>query len=276
MAIEAVYSYPDDYDLELSARAVDDIPFWQNILACEKPRTVLEVGCGTGRITLPLARQGARQGFQVTGLEAEGPMLDRAAERRAAEPPDVQRALRLVRGDLRSMDLQGRFDAIVLPYGIAHHLVGLDDQIAAWDALRRHLCDGGLLAVDVGAPEMQTLARERAGTERHVDLEVAGEDGRRLRRTVASRYDPAEQLTTHAYVYDVRHPDGSRHRYRSDFAMHVFYPREMKLLCRLADFTIERVYGSYHGEPFDDGSELMITLARANRDHPRGKEAQGD
>ena len=264
MAIEEVYLYPEDYDLELAAKNIHDIPFWQALLRREQPRRVLEVGSGTARITLPLARQGAHEGFQVTGLEAEGPMLARAEERRAAEPADVRRAMQLVRGDLRTMDLGTCFDVILLPYGIAHHLTCLDDQIAAWHNLRRHLRTGGLLVVDVGAPGMRALAEAHAGTERHVDLEATGEDGRHLRRTVASRYDPASQLATHAYIYDARHPDGSRHRYHSNFAMHIFYPREMELLCRLAGFTVERVLGSYRGEPFDGKSELMITLARAS------------
>jgi SAM-dependent methyltransferase len=263
MAIEEIYRYPDDYDLELAAREVDDIPFWQGLLRRETPHTVLEVGCGTGRITLPLARQGARQGFQVIGLEAEQPMLDRASQRCAAEPAEVQRALQLVHGDLRTIDLRTRFEAILLPYGIAHHLICLDDQIAAWRNARRHLHPGGLLAVDVGAAEVQVLAEEYEGTERHVDLEAQGDDGRHLRRTVASRYAPAEQLATHAYVYDAENADGSHHRYRSDFKMHVYYPREMELLCRLTGFEVERLIGSYRGEPFDDRSALMIALARA-------------
>jgi hypothetical protein len=82
-------------------------------------------------------------------------------------------------------------------------------------------------------------------------------------RTVASRYAPATQVITHAYEYQVTDRDGGRRCYPSAFAMHVYFPHQMELLCRYTGFTVEAMLGSYAGEPFGDHSELMITLARA-------------
>jgi len=263
MAVEAVYLHPEDYDLEVASRRVDDIPFWLDLAQKERPRRFLEVGSGTGRLSIPLARAAAKQGFEVVGLEAEELMLARARQLCQAEPSPAQQALTLVQGDVRTMRLPWHFELIALPYGIAHHLIEVDDQIAALRSAREHLHPGGLLCIDLGAPDMQFLAQAQQGVPRHVDLDAEAPSGHRLTRTVASTYTPAEQRVVHAYRYESVKPDGGRDAYPSDFTMHVFFPREVELLCRHTGFRIERMLGSYGGKPYADQSLLMIVLARA-------------
>lgn len=263
MTIEEVYRHPDDYDLELAARNVDDEPFWRNIVRREQPTRVLEIGCGTGRLTLPLARDGAECGFTVIGLDPEPAMLARAEQRQRAEPEAVRAAVRFVRGDVRTWQWDESFDVVLMPYGAAHHLTELEDQIAAWHRVRRHLTAHGLFGVDVVAPDLPCLVRAITGSPRMMDMDVTDSTGRRLRRSDAVRYAPASQLATHAYEYECGASDGARHSYRSDFAMHVYFPRELELLFRMADFRLERILGSYQGEPFGDAAPLMIALGRA-------------
>lgn len=264
MAIEEVYLHPEDYDLEVASRQVEDLPFWLEVVRRETPRRVLEIGCGTGRLTIPLGREGWRRGFHVTGLEAEQPMLERARRCWEDEPERARKALSLVHGDVRSLDLPGTFDLVLMPYGVAHHLLTLDDQEQAFRAVRRHMRPGGLFCVDVGAPDMQFLARATAAcTDRVMDMDVGDRRGRQLRRSVASAYQPAEQLMMHHYRYESDQPGGAHLQYPSDFSMHVYFPRELLLLCRLAGFTVESLSGSYDGEPFNDSSTLLIVAARA-------------
>ena len=123
---EAIYRHPEDYDLEIAAHDVRDLPFWLDLLQQEHPRRVLEVGCGTGRLTVPLARAGARSGFTVTGLDPEAEMLTRADTLAAAEAAATRAALRFVQGDVRALDLDEQHDVVLMPYGAAHHLLGLD------------------------------------------------------------------------------------------------------------------------------------------------------
>ncbi|HEX8982713.1 MAG TPA: class I SAM-dependent methyltransferase [Ktedonobacterales bacterium] len=271
MTVEAVYLRPDDYELETLSRDIGDIPFWSSLLRRERPKRVLEIGSGCGRLTLPLARLGAEQGFIITGLEMEPAMLRRAQEHARAESADTRRALRLMLGDARDLDgalrhSDGRattFDVIIMPYGVAHHLTTCDARLSAWRGARRWLRAGGLLAVDVAAPDVARMAAGRVEeTPRACDLEVS-RDGRTLRRTVATHYDGATQVETHAYEYHVQEPDGAQHDYRSDFQMYVYFPHEIETLFRTTGFTLERLIGSYHGEPFCADSPLQIGLGRA-------------
>lgn len=271
MPVEEVYLRPDDYELETLSRDIGDLPFWSSLLRRERPRHVLEIGCGCGRLTLPLARLGAQRGFTVTGLEMEPAMLQRAQEHARAESPDTRRALRLMLGDARDLDSALRscdgpttiFDVILMPYGVAHHLTTADTRLNAWRGARRWLRAGGLLAVDVAAPNVARMAAGRTGeTPRACDLEVS-RDGRTLHRTVATQYDSAAQVEMHAYEYHVREPDGAERDYRSNFKMYVYFPHEIETLFRATGFALERLIGSYRGEPFAADSPLQIGLGRA-------------
>ncbi|HEY8282898.1 MAG TPA: class I SAM-dependent methyltransferase [Chloroflexota bacterium] len=263
MAVEAIYEHPDHYDLEVASREVKDLEFWRTLLLRERPVRVLEVGSGTGRLTLPLARLGSKHGFSMTGLELEPTMIQRARAHAAREQDQLGDVLQYIEGDIRLSQLPESYDAILLPYGVGHHLVDLDDQLTAWRNIRRHLAPGGLLAIDLEAPDFSTLSRALTGTGPRPDLDIQGSDGQRIRRSAASHYEQATQLATHAFYYNVTSGDDSRDQYASEFAMHVYFPREVELLCRATGFTVERMLGSYAGEPFGDHSRVMIALARA-------------
>lgn len=263
---EEIYRHPHDYDLELAAQRVGDVDFWTAMLRHEQPRRVLELGCGTGRLTIALAQLGRAQGFRVTGLDREPQMLARAlARRQSASAPD-RAALQFVAADLRQLPLRERFDVVLLPYGTAHHLATLDDQLAVWRAVRRLVAPHGLFAVDVCAPDLALLARARERTDRAEDLVARGDDGRVLRRSVAVTYDAATQQAVFDYAYVVQQPDGASHEYQSPFAMHVYYPRELLLLFQATGFHVEQIIGSYAGEPFGATSPLLIALARPTAD----------
>jgi len=262
MAVVAIYQHPDDYDIEVAAREVKDFDFWQALLLRERPARVLEVGSGTGRLTLPLARLGAIHGFSITGLELEPAMIARARERAAQEAGHLGAALRYTQGDIRSCQLPESYDVILLPYGVGHHLQELEEQLAAWRNVRRHLEPGGLFAIDLEAPDLSILARALDGTAPRPDLDARGANGRRISRTAACHYEQGTQLATHVFHYHVTNADGGRDHYSSEFAMHVYFPREVELLCRATGLTVERVLGAYTGEPFDNRSRVMITLAR--------------
>src|SRR5579862_1418216 len=110
LAVETIYHYPLDYELEVASEQVQDVPFWTDLTQREHPHLVLEIGCGTGRITLPLARVGAQCGFSLIGLDLEAAMLARARERAQAETDTVQGALRFVQADARTFALEERFE----------------------------------------------------------------------------------------------------------------------------------------------------------------------
>ena len=81
--MEAIYERPRDYDLEHEGDD-EDVAFYLPLLARWRPRRVMELASGSGRVTMPLARAAAAGGIQVVGLERDGPMLEAARRKRAS------------------------------------------------------------------------------------------------------------------------------------------------------------------------------------------------
>jgi SAM-dependent methyltransferase len=266
MTVEPIYQHPEDYELEVASQRLRDEAFWSDLVRRERPRRVLEIGCGTGRLTIPLAREGMCSGFTITGLDTEAAMLDRACQHLRAEPEEVQRVVCFIQGDARDLSSVGppaeRFDVILAPYGVAHHFLTDEDRLAAWQAAHGRLPPGGLFAVDITMPDAASLAGSQESSPRALDLDVEDVDGRRLRRTVAQRYDATTQRLTMEFQYEVTEPDGSWYAYPSTFVMYVYHLQELTQLFQRTRLTVERLVGSYAGEPYDSGSHQLIALAR--------------
>ena len=141
--------YAPFYDWE-NARTLGrrDVPFWRRI-ALEAHGPVLELGCGTGRISLPLAQAGVR----LVGIDRSGPMLAHAA-RRAVALQRRRRArrprLRLIRGDIRALPFpRSTFGMVLAPYGVLQSLLRDRDLTAALESAHQVLAPGGVLGLDL-------------------------------------------------------------------------------------------------------------------------------
>lgn len=165
---DAAYSVKDD---------LVDRDFYLG-LADEYGGPVLELGCGTGRITLPLARQGV----DVTGIDASHSMLEVLRAKLAGEREGVRRRTRVIEGDFRTHQIGDRFPLVVIPFRPMQHMYTADDQLSALKNAARHLVDDGVLAFDVFNPRFEKILGGIG--EEYLDLEwpVEGAPGRMIRR----------------------------------------------------------------------------------------------
>ena len=156
--------YAPFYDWE-NARTLGrrDVSFWQRMVSgISGP--VLELGCGTGRIALPLARGGAK----LIGIDRSGPMLARAQTRRAAWASRGRRRgrLSLVRGDIRHLPFaDARFGCVIAAYGILQSLLSERDLRATLESAHRVLKPGGVLGVDLVPDVPQWREYRRPGSD---------------------------------------------------------------------------------------------------------------
>jgi SAM-dependent methyltransferase len=142
--------YDHDY-----RRRRDDVRFYRT-LAAEHGGPVLDLACGTGRLMLPLLRDG----HTVVGLDHAPPMLARAAAKIARLGPARRRRALLLRADLRRFAFRRRFGFAVAAFHSIQHLITDGDLLRFLRAARRALAPGGWLAFDVFAPEPRFLARD--------------------------------------------------------------------------------------------------------------------
>ena len=138
----------DYYDsTPILTERTQDVAFYLNA-AKKYGGPVLELGCGTGRITIAIAETGLR----ITGLDLSSRMLARASEKRAALGREVRDRVRLVQGDMTQFDLGEKFRSILIPFRPFQHLLELEQQMACLHCAKRHLTPDGRLIVDFSRP----------------------------------------------------------------------------------------------------------------------------
>jgi len=145
-----------DADMGAAADAMDDLPFYLQLArqAAAAGHAVLELGCGTGRITLPIAREG----IEIVGLDNAPAMLDVARRKAAAEELELP----WVEADMRDFRLDRRFGLVIVPYRSFLHLLTPEDQASCLATVRQHLLPGGRLALNFFVPPITATSGQGA------------------------------------------------------------------------------------------------------------------
>jgi ubiquinone/menaquinone biosynthesis C-methylase UbiE len=242
--------YAPFYDWE-NARTLGrrDVGFWRRVAGAAAGR-VLELGCGTGRVAVPLVRAGV----DLVGIDRSAPMLARARTRaaRKSETP-----FRLVRGDIRALPFSdGSFSIAMAPYGILQSLTRERDLMATLESVARVLVRGGRFGLDL----VPDVPRWREYSNR-VQLRGRASGGARLSLVESVRQDPRRRLTTFDQVYVVKR-GGRTTRHRFELTFRTLSLPEMANRLEGAGFVVESVLGDYQGRPWDDRADVWIILAR--------------
>jgi len=234
----------------------EDLPLWLN-LAAEAGGPVLEVGCGTGRLLLPLAQAG----HTLTGLDLSDTALAAAQTKldSAGIPPSQ---VSLVQADMRHFSLPAKNFAIaLLPLNTLMHCHTIDDQLAVLKNIRQHLRPNGQLVIDLFFPDAVMLAEEDGRLYYEADL-VNEHTGHSVQWFWRHQIDAAAQMRHLVYILDELAPDGTVHRVSLPLSLRFFYRFEMELLLSQAGFVVDAILGDYDMHPFDEGSPRMIFVAR--------------
>ena len=256
------------YELETADDPDFDVDYWQSLVRELRPRRMLELACGTGRLTAPLATAGsaAHEGFELVGLDSSEPFLVRARERLEAQPEELRAAVRLQHGDMRDFALEGAFDLIAMPFNALAYLYNAQDQLAALTTARRHLAADGRLAFDVLAPRMDYLAEAVhpfPPMRLDVDFKLQRAGIERFLRSCVDRYDAATQTLTSTFLYDIHRSDGAIERRIHDVLWHMYFPAELELLLAGAGLEPVRRQGGWNGEPWNSASRRYVFVCAA-------------
>ena len=252
MTYDAIARY---YDLSHQG-LVEDVPFLLR-LAAETGGPALELGCGSGRLLVPLARAG----YEVTGVDNSPEMLARAELRLAGEAEAARARVQLVTADVRALVLPGAepFALAFFGYNTFMHL----DESGAAAALRHVrplLSPGARLLIDVDHP----LALSAAADDPDLVLEDVLRDdalGETIRQYTAYEAVPGEQAVDVRWVYETGGGAAGSTQIRQRY--HFLYPHQFDLLFGLTGFRLLALHGSYDNTPFSEDSERLIIEATA-------------
>lgn len=243
------------YDLEFAAYD-DDLPLYR-AFATHTGGPLLELGCGSGRVLVPLAEDG----YAMTGVDLSPAMLALAGE--AATRAAVAERVALVEDDIRTLGKLGttRFALAFSAINSFLHLETQGDQLAALRAVAQHLQPGGLFIADLFPPHPDLLI-EYDGRLIHVGTYRDPHTDERIDKFSTSMLARADQRIDTTFFYDRLRADGTTQRVAATFALRYIGRYELELLLDRAGFTDITIYGSYDLEPFTDASERMIAVAR--------------
>ena len=263
--------YAPFYDWE-NARTLGkrDVPFWRN-LAIHCGGSVLELGCGTGRISLPLGRAGV----PLVGIDRSSPMLKRARAR--VRRARVTSHVRLIRGDIRFLPFEsadaaesrrspegraaggGGFAMVLAPYGLLQSLLNDRDLTATLAEVRRVLRSGGTFGIELVA-DLPSWKEYRQRVSLKGWRNRPGGAHVTLVETV--RQDRDRGLTVFDQEFTERR-DGQRRVHRFALSFRTLSVPQMARRLEKAGFEITALLGDYRGGPWDPRADVWVILAKA-------------
>lgn len=225
-------------------------------LASSSGNSVLEVGAGTGRVAIPLARAG----LEVTAVEKSWGMQEIFEQKIAAEDPSVRSRLKIIKGELSTASFDRRFNFAVLAFNFMQLATSRAERLSLLSQLRHALVNRGKLYIEVSMP--------------HPDYTTPGKTGRRYAKTFYDRgrrlwavlfqsheYNPASQELTLEFAYLYLRNDGTADRVTRFARLSVLYPVELEGLLDEAGFAVEKLWGGFDKSALSNESQRMIVLA---------------
>ena len=252
-------AFAHSYDLE-HGHFRDDLDFYVGLAKASRA-PVLELACGTGRVTIPIARAGV----PITGVDSSPEMLARAQEK-----VDSVGGLpiTLVEGDMRTFRTRQRYGLAIIPARSFLHLLTPDGHKAALLNIRKHLRDGGKLVLNIFVPNVQIIAEHAShslGQPLQFDYEFV--DPANEQRIVVWRshhYDTHRQRIDVRFVYERLDDDGTvLDRRHKCYTLCYIFCNEMRHLLELCGYEIEALYGDFCRSPFTEESTEMVWVAGA-------------
>jgi len=234
-----------------------DIALYQRILDDERVRgPILELGCGTGRVALPLVRAG----YRVTGVDIAPDMLARARRSRRTLSAEQAMRLRFSAQDMTRFAFPRRFQVSVIAFSTFALVTEAGGRASCLERVHRHLEPNGLLLIDLPHPhgaadvgEIRIATSFRVPPWGHVVHKVVEERGAADGRQRSVRY----RYTVHRWT-----DDAVVDRLEVSFGLARLERSEVESALYSAGFDVERVFGDYRGNPHGPSSPRMIFQAR--------------
>ncbi|MEO1253954.1 MAG: class I SAM-dependent methyltransferase [Bacteroidota bacterium] len=220
--------------------------FWLNV-ARTYGDPILELACGTGRVTAPLAEQG----FQLTGIDISGSMLNAARKK----SPQVE----WIQADIRDFDVGMKFPLILLPYFSIQHLLDLGDVESCLQCVKKHLRPNGRFIIDIMHPSPSYLSElSYTSNLRLADCIFEDPMGRGNIVVTATREYEASLQVVKEYLY--YHIPGEDKELSESLEFRLYFSQEFEMLLKYNGFKVENKFGDYFSSPFTSESDQMILI----------------
>lgn len=246
------------YDLDQRTKDGEDVAFYLK-KAKQLGNPVLELACGTGRVAIPLAKQGV----DVYGLDFSESMLAVLKKKRRQLKEPVQRRLHIYRMNMTHFRLQQSFRLIYVPFRSFQALASDAEAKSCLRSVYRHLDRGGEFIINVFKPMEKFLERWKAGRETQDTTAFLDNGDFITRYTILKELDRARRLLHFEYLYRVTREDASVEEYRDPMRLRYYYGDDLRQLLFECGFSIIEEMGWYDGRPVSEGQEFIFICKKS-------------
>ena len=231
------YHRPDLYDLEYKDYT-EDLEHY--VALCRRHRSVLELGCGTGRLTLAIARSGTK----VEGVDLSAEMLRQLHRNLQSEQPQIRWLVQARQGDFREIDSPNRFSLIIWPFNALHHCKSQDEIVATLQHAKRLLTADGELALDCYLPDPSIYTRDPDGRHEQRNF-VHPDTGERLSSWERSWWEEDKQEHHVVYVYE----RPNKEQVECHLVLRMYTQEQLRESIGAAGYTIIKEAEDFRGTP---------------------------
>jgi ubiquinone/menaquinone biosynthesis C-methylase UbiE len=234
-----------------------DIPFYLE-RALRLGGNTLELACGTGRITIPLAKAGV----SVYGLDYSESMLEVLNDKIRKLPLSTGRKLRSIHGDMTNFSLEEQFRLIFIPFRSFQALENDEQALQCLQSVYRHLEDNGQFIINVFRP-LKEMGDWWRNSEEQLDFTSSLPTGETLtRHSIRSSIHTNERLLYTDYIFRLYRHDGIIEERHDKLRLRYYYGEELRGLLHSTGFRIDEEYGWYDGRPVSEGHEYIWVCSK--------------
>jgi SAM-dependent methyltransferase len=253
-------------DLPILAELYDLVPGYLNrtdrqfyVNLCQEiDGDILELGSGTGRILIPIAKKG----YKITGLDLSENMLSVCRKKLSKYDDNIQNNVTLVQGSMTNFDLGKKFDLITIPFRAFQHLIERENQESGLRCVHKHLKDNGRLVFDVFHVDFNQIHNPKFKEESEDTPEFELENGFRLRRcNRVVEFHIEEQYNDVELIYYLTDKNGDTERFVHQFLMRYFLKVEIEQLLERCKLQVIEIFGNFDKSPLTEKSPEMIIVA---------------
>ena len=230
----------------------DDLPFYSHWLKKRKKGKILELCCGTGRLTIPLTQEG----YNITGVDNNSSMLEQAREK----ANELNVPIEFIESDMRSFDLSEFYDIIFIPFNSIHHLYNNQDFFNVLTTVKKHLKKDGYFLFDCFNPDIHYIVN--AEKEDKVIAEYTTKDGREVVIKQTMNYENTTQINRIKWHYFINGEFDSI----QNMDMRMFFPQELDAYLSIYGFNVIHKFGGFKEEIFENKSEKQIFVCKKIND----------
>jgi SAM-dependent methyltransferase len=227
--------------------SLSDLPFYKKWLPTDKNAQILELCCGSGRLTIPIAKE-----YNICGVDNCFSMLEQAKLKATIEGLEIE----FIQADIRTLDLPQKYDLIFIPFNSIHHLYQNQDLFDTLKVVKKHLKEEGLFLLDCYNPNIHYIVE--AEKELNKIAEYSTNDGRKVLIKQIMKYEKSTQISRiqwHYFINDIFHSV-------QNLDMRMYFPQELDFYLKWFGFSIIHKFGDFEEDIFNDNSEKQIFVCK--------------